>query len=185
MNCFLILSVLLACLSLLFSSFIDPVPPRSIRNIQIHKVLKSSIIPITTAASVMLSLSSTAYCSTNEFTKDYLQYDYDPSNERIYDTFRRSYIPADPSKYLENNLRQTNVITIGEVHSNICHHKLQFDIVRAVSSIRSPSATAIGLECFYRQHQKYLDRFIYVHQDMAQLKYETDWDSTWGYDLNH
>lgn len=193
MSCCLSLSVLLVCVLLdssSSSSFIDPVAPRSIRNIQIHKVIKSCIIPISTARSVILSsLSSTitpAYGSTkSEFTKDYLQSDYDPSNERIYDTFRRSYIPADPSKYLENNLKQTNVITIGEVHSNICHHKLQFDIVRAVSSIRSPSATAIGLECFYRQHQKYLDRFIYVHQDMAQLKYETDWDSTWGYDLNH
>jgi uncharacterized iron-regulated protein len=44
---------------------------------------------------------------------------------------------------------------------------------------------AIGLECFYRQHQGALDRFVFSHQDMGTLKRETSWTQSWGYDLNY
>ena len=173
------LSMILACVTLQQCTF--ACSPRSTKNIEISKLVKQFIIPLTGS---VLSFSSTVPSPAHGSAND-LQSDYDPSYERIYDTYHKSYIPANPYKYLVNNLKKTNVITIGEIHSNICHHKLQFDIIRAVSSIKSPSTTAIGLECFYRQHQVYLDRFVYVHQDLARLKYETDWDSTWGYDLNY
>lgn len=35
---------------------------------------------------------------------------------------------------------------------------------------------AIGLECFYRQHQRALDRFVFNHRNLAILKRETKWD---------
>ena len=42
---------------------------------------------------------------------------------------------------------------------------------------------AIGMECFYRQHQNALDNFVFDHGSMGKLKEETNWKETWGYDL--
>ena len=40
------------------------------------------------------------------------------------------------------------------------------------------------MECFYRQHQSALDRYIFEHSSIGKLKEETNWQETWGYDLN-
>lgn len=40
------------------------------------------------------------------------------------------------------------------------------------------------MECFYRQHQSALDRYIFEHSNIGKLKEETNWQETWGYDLN-
>ena len=137
---------------------------------------------------------------------------YNPANERIFDTARGSFLPPKPELYLsKDRLGGSKIITIGEVHSNPCHHKLEFDIIRTLGD-RNEGKIAIGLECFYRQHQvdtipnNYspenadnltpaispsnpyqapLDRFIFEHKDFATLKRETNWDQNWGYDLNY
>jgi len=103
---------------------------------------------------------------------------YNPRNERIYDTRRRSYLPAHPEDFLIKELENKKVVIVGEVHSNPCHHHVEFEIVKALKP------DAIGLECFYRQHQIALDRFIFAHGDMGILKKETAWQQTWGFDLN-
>jgi hypothetical protein len=55
---------------------------------------------------------------------------YYPRNERIFDTLHKSFIPARPEKFIANDLNGKNVIAIGEVHSNPCHHRLEFEIIR-------------------------------------------------------
>ena len=78
---------------------------------------------------------------------------YNPANERIFDTARGSFLPPKPELYLsKDRLGGSKIITIGEVHSNPCHHKLEFDIIRTLGD-RNEGKLAIGLECFYRQHQ--------------------------------
>ena len=80
---------------------------------------------------------------------------YNPANERIFDTARGSFLPAKPELYLSKSIDRlggSKIITIGEVHSNPCHHKLEFDIIRTLGD-RNEGNLAIGLECFYRQHQ--------------------------------
>lgn len=113
---------------------------------------------------------------------------YDPRNERIYNTQKKSFIPAHPEDYLEKELGNRNVVVIGEVHSNRCHHHAEFEMVRALhrrgGEFPRPGM-AIGLECFYRQHQTALDNFVFLHGDMGTLKRETNWQNTWGYDLNY
>ena len=47
---------------------------------------------------------------------------YNPVNERIYDTTRKSYMPAH-SEILTKELKDRRIVTIGEVHSNPCHHR--------------------------------------------------------------
>ena len=113
---------------------------------------------------------------------------YNPANERIFDTKRGSYLPPLPAKFLsKDRLDGRTIVVIGEVHSNPCHHRLEFDIIRALSSSGSDSngvKLSIGLECFYRQNQAALDRFVFEHKDFLTLKRETSWDQNWGYDLN-
>lgn len=112
---------------------------------------------------------------------------YNPENERIFDTFHKSYLPAKPELYLSpERLEGKKIIVIGETHTNPLCHKLELDVIRALATnnIRSDQNMAIGLECFFRQHQGALDRFVFIHQDLATLKKETDWENSWGYDLN-
>eukprot|EP01038_Epipyxis_sp_PR26KG_P008740 gene8740-11810_t len=122
-------------------------------------------------------------CKCNSIKNERNEYNF--NNERIYDTLHHSYLPAEPMRYLINDLNGRKVIAIGEVHSNPCHHKLEFEIVRSVGSLVGPQKLSIGMECFYRQHQSALDRYIFKHKNIGLLKRETNWDETWGYDLNY
>lgn len=110
---------------------------------------------------------------------------YDPTNARIFDTSKQSYLPPHANLYLPKAIQDKRVVCVGEVHSNPCHHKLEFDVVKSLSLLVPPGDLAVGLECFYRQHQFALDRYVYGHQDFGILKKETNWDSTWGFDINH
>ena len=122
---------------------------------------------------------------------------YNPRNERIYDTRRRSYLPTVSASALiedELNKRNQRVVVIGEIHSNPCHHRVEFDVVKAffksntemmTAVSRKPFTYAIGMECFYRQHQAALDRYVFEHRDFKTLKEETNWSRSWGYDLNY
>ena len=112
---------------------------------------------------------------------------YNPDNERIFDTLHKSYLPAKPELYLSpERLEGKKIIVIGETHTNPLCHKLELDVIRALAlnNVGSDQNMAIGLECFFRQHQGALDRFVFIHQDLATLKKETDWENSWGYDLN-
>ena len=112
-------------------------------------------------------------------------YGFNPRNERIFDTRKNSFLPAHPEDFLNKELGSRNVIVVGEVHSNRCHHHAEFEVVRAVSQYQDSRKLSIGLECFYRQHQKALDEFIFSHRDMGKLKTAVNWLDTWGYDLKY
>mgnify|MGYP000222429304 CR=1 FL=1 len=98
---------------------------------------------------------------------------YNPRNERIYDTRRKSFLPARPDQFLKEELKKENkkIVVIGEVHSNPCHHHAEFEILKTLyNSYGTEGGVAIGLKCFYRQHQKALDRFTFKHQDIKILR---------------
>lgn len=167
--------------------------PKSLVQFNKNAIIKNSLISISS-----LALFNNNYnCNNNNHCKcfkcikaanavdDSEEEWYNPKNERIFDTLHNSYLPAHPELYLPRDLGSKRIITIGEVHSNPCHHRVEFEIIRSLASFKDPSNIAIGLECFYRQHQKALDRFVYYHNDMATLKEETKWTETWGYDLNY
>ena len=112
---------------------------------------------------------------------------YNPENERIFDTYHRSYLPAKPELYLsQQRLEGKKIVIIGETHTNPLCHRLELDVIRAlaIKNMEVGQNMAIGLECFFRQHQVALDRFVFIHHDLAVLKKETDWEKSWGYDLN-
>ena len=109
---------------------------------------------------------------------------YNPVNLRIYDVSKKSFLPVSQLAVLEKELQGRQVVCVGEIHSNPCHHRVEFEIVKTLCSHRSPRTLSIGLECFYRQHQQALDEYVFQHRDFATLKRQTRWDATWGYDLN-
>lgn len=82
---------------------------------------------------------------------------YDVSKyERIYDTARRSFVPANPSRLILPGAGFTDrVIVAGEMHTHPLHHRMQFEVIKAVASVTKPKREplAIGLEMFYRQQQ--------------------------------
>jgi hypothetical protein len=71
--------------------------------------------------------------------------------------------------YTLNSLLHCNGCSI----TNVCKQTQHVD-----ADANEPMA--VGLEMFYRQHQKALDRYVYVHGSLGLLKLETAWDSTWG-----
>jgi len=107
-----------------------------------------------------------------------------PRRERLYDTRRGSYLPSHPEKYILKSMKDRTVLVMGEVHSNSFDHLLEFRLLSTLTGFYGPKHIAVGLECFYRQHQKALDNFIFDHGNMGVLKQETNWKDTWGYDLS-
>lgn len=145
------------------------------------KLLLSRLAKISSSAAIIAAASLTSDSKVN--AADIGRREYNFRNERIYDTWRHSYIPANPD-ILRKELGDRRVVVVGEVHSNPLHHKLEFEITRSLAHNVGPAKLAIGLECFYRQHQGALDRYIFEHQNIGTLKKETNWSETWGYDLN-
>lgn len=180
----------------------DDFLPESALRIELNNCKKSvigTIALITSLGSSAASATDYKICSTdidecsqsvssdgmNELSSDKEPTWYDPRNERIFDTSRNSYLPARAELYLQKAISNKNVVCVGEVHSNPCHHKLEFDVIKSLNLLVPSSNLAIGLECFYRQHQRALDRYVFVHQNFGLLKKETNWDQTWGFDINN
>lgn len=149
----------------------------------------SNGISLVSSLSIIAPGASLALSSAGNGLKDEW---YNPNNERIFDTKRNSYLPTATAEHLimqELNQKNQRVVVVGEIHSNPCHHRVEFDIVKSFLNANSvnkvPQDYAIGLECFYRQHQPALDRYIFSHSSIKTLKEETSWDESWGYDLNY
>lgn len=152
-----------------------------------RSIMASSIAYLAGTKSAEASkTSSISYsnCECKNPAKCLCQKEYNPQNERIYDTARRSFLPAAAAKKLTSELAGRKVVVIGEVHSNPCHHHCEFEVLRALADSNN-NDVVIGLECFYRQHQKALDRYVFEHKSIGTLKEETKWDTSWGYDLNY
>jgi uncharacterized iron-regulated protein len=174
--------------------------PDSLRASVRDKIFKAILTPLTiTSAYTLLSpakslsaecVCGVRSCSCDDLTTESALLDsenvvYDPNFERIYCTNHLSYIPARPEKFLPRELQDKRVIAIGEQHNHPVHHRIQFEVIKSVVQLRGAKNVAVGLESFYRQHQAALDRFVFHHHDLAQLKLETNWDSNWGWDLNY
>lgn len=51
-------------------------------------------------------------------------------NERIFDTSRRSYLPVEMDRLAHNKLMAQPVICVGEVHTDLSHHRAQLEILK-------------------------------------------------------
>eukprot|EP00571_Detonula_confervacea_P014382 CAMPEP_0172303130 /NCGR_PEP_ID=MMETSP1058-20130122/4710_1 /TAXON_ID=83371 /ORGANISM="Detonula confervacea, Strain CCMP 353" /LENGTH=361 /DNA_ID=CAMNT_0013013843 /DNA_START=424 /DNA_END=1509 /DNA_ORIENTATION=+ len=129
-------------------------------------------------------------------------------NGVIWRTVDGQGLPATPSslaKIMQTDILQqaggvsSGIMCISERHDDFEHHKVQLKVLMTMKKVlaeqqRSSSSSqnnvseqlSIGMEMFQRQHQKYLDQFIAKSDyGIGDLKRDTNWDVTWGYDILH
>ncbi|TFJ87611.1 hypothetical protein NSK_000962 [Nannochloropsis salina CCMP1776] len=104
-------------------------------------------------------------------------------SERIFDTRRRSYLPAEVNRLMHNKALDQRVVCIGEVHNDDAQHYAEYSILQAVHKRRGATGLNVGLEMFYRQHQAILDDYVFGKGTLASLKEDTKWDKTWGHKM--
>lgn len=152
----------------------------------------------TSAAAAALAVSGAASVTarrqaTGAWPEPELQYSL--INERIFDTKRQSFLPAAPERLIHpgwldsHAAAATPLVCVGEEHSHPLHHRMEFNVIKAIHGLTQDAdeqePLAVGMEMFYRQHQKALDRYVYLHGSLGLLKLETGWDDMWGYDFNN
>lgn len=79
-------------------------------------------------------------------------------------------------------LAEKRVIFIGETHDRYEQHLNQLEIILRLHD-RDPMRWAIGLECFQRQFQAYLDAYVAGKLSEDELLKKTEYSQRWGYDF--
>lgn len=95
-------------------------------------------------------------CNSNSYPIQYVSNDayllnswYNPSNERIYDVKKKSYLPVNHINVLQKELNGRSIVSIGEVHSNPCHHRVEFEVIKSLAQTRNPKDIQIGNTYMY------------------------------------
>jgi uncharacterized iron-regulated protein len=70
-------------------------------------------------------------------------------------------------------------VLVGESHGSACDHRVQAELIRALSSRRP----AIGLEMVEEEQQPILERFSTGEMEVGALSEALDWNDTWGVDF--
>lgn len=82
---------------------------------------------------------------------------YDVTHERIFDTRKRSFVPAEPERLIVPGTVgfSQRIVCLGEMHTHPLHHRMQFNVIKAIHGVTGSlgEPLAIGLEMFYRQQQ--------------------------------
>ena len=79
-----------------------------------------------------------------------------------------------------DRLLETDIICIGENHESDLHHRVQFQITKALFS--RDERLAIGLEMFQKPFQKVLDRFGRGELSEEEFLKQSEYAARWGYD---
>ena len=78
-------------------------------------------------------------------------------------------------------IKQNDVIYLGENHDRLAHHQQQLEIITQLNR-DSANDLAIALEMFQRPFQPILDRYLEDKIDENQLRQQTEYDTRWGFD---
>lgn len=80
---------------------------------------------------------------------------------------------------LVSELRENQIVFIGELHNERRHHQLQLDIVQALH--RSGAKLALGFEMFKGESQPLLDRWVAGKMDLTDFMavYRDNWTLPW------
>ncbi len=78
-----------------------------------------------------------------------------------------------------DNLRQSQVVLIGESHDNPAHHQIQLDVIKTLHG--SGRQLAVGFEMFTAKNQEILDRWISgrIAPDEFIRAYYENWNFPW------
>jgi uncharacterized iron-regulated protein len=78
-----------------------------------------------------------------------------------------------------DDLRNVDLIFVGEVHTEASHHRLQLDVIRALQNLKDRQA--VGFEMFIAANQNILDRWIAgsLSSDEFIKAYYENWNYPW------
>ncbi|MEW6323843.1 MAG: ChaN family lipoprotein, partial [Nitrospirota bacterium] len=74
------------------------------------------------------------------------------------------------------------VIYIGEMHTNLEHHRVQLAVIRALRQ-RFPGRIAVGMEMFQRPSQPQLDQW--ARGELTPKQFKKLWHDNWGEDYEY
>ena len=75
-----------------------------------------------------------------------------------------------------DDLKETRVVFIGELHDHPAHHQAQLQVIKALQATGRP--VAIGLEMVRRESQDALDRWVVGRMD--KTKFRSVFEKNWG-----
>lgn len=121
------------------------------------------------------------------------------SNDVLWRTLSKQALPATPSSLSEIvrcemlGFSDIDGSLTSERHDDYEHHKVQLKVLMTMKKVFSERSQvvsermSIGMEMFQRRHQMYLDKYIAKSNDYSieDLRRDTNWQETWGYDLLH
>jgi len=83
---------------------------------------------------------------------------------------------------LLDDLDETRVVFLGEVHDQVEHHQIQLKVLRSL--IQKGKNAVVAMEMFERSQQPTLDRWSQGLLTEEEFLKETQWETTWGIDYN-
>jgi uncharacterized iron-regulated protein len=85
---------------------------------------------------------------------------------------------------LINQVRDNDIIYLGERHDSLEDHAAQLDIITQLHHLQGDSQgkLAIALEMFQRPFQPVLDRYLAGEISETELRKESEYDTRWGFD---
>jgi uncharacterized iron-regulated protein len=101
------------------------------------------------------------------------------SSEEITTDYSRLGEPVTFEDLLED-LNSCRITYIGEKHTNIAHHKIQLQIIKAV--YRNNPNMAVGMEMFDHTYQNVLDLWSAGKLDEAEFLRKVHWYANWRFD---
>ena len=88
---------------------------------------------------------------------------------------------AETDNHNIEQIKQNDVIYLGENHDRLDHHQQQLEIITRLHE-DSADDLAIALEMFQRPFQPILDRYLEDKIDENQLRQQSQYDTRWGFD---
>jgi len=80
---------------------------------------------------------------------------------------------------LIEHLNQVRIVYVGEQHTNVRHHEIQLEIIRALTALRSN--IVIGMEMFDRSYQPKLERWKAGQMTWDEFLQQVHWYANWKY----
>jgi uncharacterized iron-regulated protein len=85
-------------------------------------------------------------------------------------------------KKLVEDLNRCRIIYVGEKHTNVFHHEIQFEIIQAV--YKDHPNLVVGMEMFDRSYQTFLDEWSAGQLDERTFLRKVHWYANWRYDFS-
>ena len=86
-------------------------------------------------------------------------------------------------KFDSSQLKDFNIVYLGENHDNIEHHRAELEIIKNLE--QENTSIAIALEMFQRPFQPILDSYLAGDIDETELRERTEYDKRWVFDWEY